>query len=342
MWDQTWWVQQAGVLLAGLLQHAEYRVEVQHRHLDFFARVVAPYLGVSRPARCAWPSFMTDDGTPLEMSWEWGSGAPVIRYSIEPIGLHAGTPLDPANLAAAPAFHKHMLQHLPSARLEWFDHFYAFFNGCLVEEQTDFARDPGDHNTSMFYAFDLPRGDDDITVKAYFFPKIRARRRGQTNLNVLLDAIFSAPCVDPVKMRAATALRDFCHEARTNNLEHEMLAIDLADPVDGRIKIYFRSRKTSFDSVCHIMTLGGRHRLWKAVLGVDTDPVDDLPVSNDHRTAGILYNVELRQDDASPVAKIYIPVRHYTNSDADVICGLGSYFGNTASVARYKEAMRML
>ena len=42
---------------------------------------------------------MTDDFSPLEYSWNWGTGAnpPDVRYSVETIAAEAGSDTDPFN-----------------------------------------------------------------------------------------------------------------------------------------------------------------------------------------------------------------------------------------------------
>lgn len=91
-----WWSKNTGHILAVLLNKAGYSPKLQYRDLKFFAEVIAPHLGASLEEsgekRSQWHSFMTDDGTPVELSWDWGTadGPPMIRYSIEPVGLHAG------------------------------------------------------------------------------------------------------------------------------------------------------------------------------------------------------------------------------------------------------------
>ncbi|MCJ1449484.1 MAG: hypothetical protein MMC23_010004 [Stictis urceolatum] len=334
-----WWSRHSGKALAVLLHNAKYPPDIQYRDLKFFAEVVAPHLGASHEASVEggaspWPSFMTDDGTPLELSWDWGTkdSLPTIRYSIEPIGLHAGTLLDPYNLAIGPAFQDQLVRSLPEMRLEFFQHFTSFFNSYIKHE----AGPNDDHRSSIFYAFDLAATE--ITAKVYFFPKMRARAFGQSNLEVILQAINTIPDIPNEDLEACEIFRNFTSDKVNRNLEYEMLAIDLVNPTKSRLKIYFRSRDTSFSSVINIMTLGGRirnsglysglvdlHRLWKAFFGA-CGPLDQPLDDNAHRTAGILYNVEFRLGESVPVAKIYLPVRHYSNSDVTVIQGLNDYF----------------
>ncbi|KAI0010204.1 tryptophan dimethylallyltransferase-domain-containing protein [Xylariaceae sp. FL0662B] len=330
-----WWSRHTGIALAVLLQNAGYPPDLQYRDLKFFAQVVAPNLGVSRERigdGTQWPSFMTDDGTPLELSWDWGTkdNPPMIRYSVEPIGLHAGTSLDPGNLTAGPALQEQLVHSLPSMRLEWFNFFKEFFEYRNLEESR-FVEDVEDHNSSIFYAFDL--STTVITAKVYFFPKLRAKACNQTNLEVLTQAIHEAPYCTEDNLKAWSVFHDFSLEMG-KNLEHEMLAIDLIDPLESRLKLYFRCRETTFNSVINIMTLGGRiknpklyqglrdlNRLWNALFDADIFPHQSLGEVS-HRTAGILYNVEFKLGDSIPVAKIYLPVRHYSRSDEAVIRAL--------------------
>lgn len=236
-------------------------------------------------------------------------------------------------------------------RLEWFNHFNAFFNAPGDHH----AESPiaEDHSTRIFYAFDLSAHC--ITAKTYFFPKFRANANGLSNLDVLSQAICTAPLVTTLNSRAFSLYHGFCTES-SDELEQEMLAIDHVDPLRSRIKIYFRSRKTDFDSVAKVMTLNGRNnnpmlkqgledlnRLWNTLFEVDTTG-QTLPEVG-HRTAGILYNVEFKLGDSLPVAKVYLPVRHYAKSDDGIMRGLGNYFdyhGRGKYMPQYVDAMNTL
>lgn len=381
---QRLWYQHIGKALGVLLYNADYSLEAQRRSLDFFKQLVAPNLGIFQGANSSytnsWESFMTDDGTPLELSWDWGvkDSRPTIRYSVEPIGLQAGTSVDPRNLLVGPILQDRLNQILPDIRVEWFNFFTDFFSGKDQYELPDnnssviykwynnlinFFRGrnntkPGflngleDHSSSIFYAFDLT--ETEITAKAYFFPKYRAVSSGQSNLEVLVQSMKSAPHCTEDNLQALSVFSDFSEDEASRGLEYEMLAIDLIDPFKSRFKIYFRSRETSFDSLTNIITLGGRIKgpnmqrgledlrcLWNAIFGVDTSSAQPLRNVN-HRTAGMLYNVEFRIGDQLPVAKVYLPVRHYSRSDDAVITGLEDYFTSHhrgSYMAAYRRAM---
>ncbi|KAI0423305.1 aromatic prenyltransferase [Xylaria grammica] len=195
----------------------------------------------------SWERFMTGEGSPVELSWDWGTddSRPTIRYSIEPIGLTADTSFDPLNLLVGEAFESQLVKALPNLRVEWLRHFQDFFkdrgnNGCESVNSHD-------HNTSIFYAFDLT--DTNTTAKAYFLPKFRAIARKESNLKVLMQAIQIAPYSSEGNLNVLSIFSDFSNDTASAHLEYEMLAIDLIDPQQSRLKIYFRYRETSFNSV---------------------------------------------------------------------------------------------
>jgi DMATS type aromatic prenyltransferase len=359
---QYWW-QTSGHLLAALLHDANYPPTSQHHILTFFGRTIAPYMGQAyNPLSPQWRSFMTDDHHPIELSWDWHTGRkpPTVRFSIEPVGLQAGTSLDPDNSHADTVFRKALLKALPETNMEWFHHF--------DHELAPVHRGDGlmeGHPSKLFYAFDLTAKS--ITAKAYFFPGFKARETCQSNLQVMAVAIVRAPYCTPSsnQLRSLHVFEDFVRDTSTPQLEMDMLAIDMEDPSTSRLKIYFRNRASSFASVRQMMTLGGRianpamerglhnlRRLWNAMLGQDGIP-DGQPLvpaaegSTNHRTAGLLYNVELPAGTTEPKVKIYIPVRHYASSDECVMSAIHAYMECVAGNGNgleygYAETMQRL
>ena len=104
------------------------------------------------------------------------------------------------------------------------------------------------------------------------------------------------------------------------------------------------------------MTLGGRlkspqmekgledlWRLWNLLFGAgkQISPSTELP-HREHRTAGILYNFEIRQGQALPVPKIYIPVRHYGRDDSSIADGLRTFLRQDLAVDSYVEALESI
>ncbi|KAI2631206.1 tryptophan dimethylallyltransferase-domain-containing protein [Xylaria nigripes] len=334
---QRLWCNHVGGAIGFLLNNAGYSSDFQSQSLEFFSQAVAPYLGAFHDKTDSddpsWHSFMTDDGSPVELSWDWGTtdSRPTIRYSIEPIGLHAGMPIDPSNAIAGPAMQRDLIRFLPQTNLEWFQYFKEFFD-YRGEKKDLTIEDSKDHNSSVFYAFDL--AEDATTAKVYFFPKYRAASLRLSRLEVLTQAINGAPYCTEENLQAYKLFSQFTADPATKDIEYEMLALDMIDPRKSRLKIYFRNRETSFDSVINVMTLGGRISTPELSQGLENlkhlrnglfQLESNSLKNNNHRTAGILYNVEFRLGDKFPVAKVYLPVRHYSRNDNAVIGALGEY-----------------
>ena len=343
--ERHWW-KKSGFLLAVLLYQAGYSSHAQYRILKFFAAVIVPSLGDTvEPTSGAnpWKSFMTDDGNPIELSWDWHTGAqsPTIRFSIEPFRALAATTMEPQNRAAAFQFHQALLQSLSRVNVEWFDHFEKIFNSGDIPHDSA----PEGHCSRIFYAFDL--AEENITTKAYFFPGYAASATGQTNMAIVSQAITTAPYCTPEKLEALSIFQEFAVAQSYSMFEIDMFAIDLVDPLFSRLKIYFRNRETSFSSVRRTMTLGNRiqtstmthglqnlKRLWKALFQLDEASDDAALPTRNHRTAGILYNVEFGLGNATPQVKIYIPVRHYAGSDRAILHALEEYLYQVDSQCR--------
>ncbi|KAI0152087.1 aromatic prenyltransferase [Hypoxylon sp. NC0597] len=334
---QNHWCRTAGRVLDVFMREANYSRHARSRITSFFAESIVPFLGPSTgPGFKRWKSFMTDDHTPIELSWDWRglTDKPIIRLSVEPVGLTAGTFADPVNSKGPDAF-KHMLtETFPKLEMSWFDHFNSFFNRRTME-----VNPVEGHRSRIFWGFDL--SETQITSKAYFFPGPFAREIGTTNLGAITESLAYAPYCTPGNLQAFHKLVSFAASYDTDALEFDMLAIDMVDPMKSRLKLYFRNRQTAFSSVRSTITLKGQKpgahlekglkdlkQLWDLLFHLPGASEDaELPFK-EHRTAGILYNVEFRLGNSYPDVKIYIPVRHYSNSDEDVLGKIGEFVDN--------------
>ncbi|KAI5460734.1 aromatic prenyltransferase [Mariannaea sp. PMI_226] len=328
---QYWW-QRHGYALAILLAKSSYSHSAQVQILEFFICSLVPWLGgVDESGVERWKSFMTDDYNPIELSWDWSTACkpPTIRLSLEPISEHAGTAKDPNNDHASEDFLDAILKVSPDRNMQWFHHFDAYFNHGVGNPEGL------SHGSKIFWAFNLV--EDDLAGKVYFSPLRRGISTDKTNLEVISEAIEAAPTCTPEGLTALYLFQDYVNEQKTKSaLEVEALAIDLVDPSQSRLKIYFRSRETSFQSVRNIMSLGGRlinkhteehaekglqnlRRLWDSLFDQYGVP-DEAPLSESrHETAGILYYVDFHVGGKMPKVKIYLPVRHYAANDWQVV-----------------------
>ncbi|CAH0023500.1 unnamed protein product [Clonostachys rhizophaga] len=340
------WYRTAGYLLASLLQNAGYSQQAQLKILGEFAEIIAPHLGLPPGLGTRhWQSFMTDDHNPIELSWDFHTGTqqPTIRYSIEPIGLDAGSAADPNNTKAPLLFKRSILKGFPHVNTELFKHFENTL-GSLWEDGL-----PEGHRSTIFWAFDLKEGQN--TAKAYFFPGAVARATNRSNFEVIHDAISSAPTWKFSDLKPLHTFINFMQQHKELALEVEMLALDLVNPAQARLKIYFRCRRTEFSTVRKIMSLGGAienldggleklKALWDSLLGTQGHH-DDMPLPhNNHRTAGILFNVEFKVQSTTPKVKLYIPARHYAKSDQQVIEAVAGFLNGEAEKLGHSDLTR--
>lgn len=349
------WQSKIGTPLAILLLKAGYNLETQYAHMQFFLNCTVPALG---PA-CSpsgnilpWQSFMTDDHTPVELSWEWGHTGedPSIRYALEPIGFSAHGCLGSSNLQASRDLIKQLQRTVPNLDLRCYNHYAERLladNHIPDSQQTALrGESPAETSSSFFIAYDLRRKGP-MTVKAYFLPSIRANQCKVSNFDLIVQAIRSLPETRAGAFQALELLTEFTQKDTLGSaLECDILSIDCVPEESARLKIYLRSRCTSFDSVKSIMTLGGRIQspenerafrdlleLWQALFfpgkpkaintGEELQPCA-------HRTAGILYYFDFSKTNPKPVPKVYLPVRHYGKSDYLVATALCTYMERRA------------
>ena len=334
--DAYFWWKTTGASLAVLLEKAGYPLDVQYDNLLFYCTYIVPSMGPMPNVKGqpqAWKSFMTDDSSPLELSWSWGSSnvEPMIRYSIEPISYFAGTAVDPHNLIAATSLMQSMHHKLPDIDLQWYNHFASALLAFdyTTSPATNHNR-MADHASHTFVAFDLE--DQFVRFKAYFLPTAKAREGGSTNLELMTEAINDLPNVSFPSFHCLLSYISTSSQTFTA----EILGLDCIAPDKSRLKIYLRSRSTSFAAVRSVMTLGGKvpdekgiaelRKLWGLVLNLPEDFSDEEELGGTgHRTGGILYYVEMKPGHALPVLKLYIPVRHYGQNDAAVANGVVTY-----------------
>lgn len=350
--DARFWWEATGPILATMMQQANYRAYQQYHCLRFFQDCVAPALG-PRPDRngnLPWRSFMTDDHTPIELSWSWTANNenPVVRFAIEPIEKGTGGRSTCSDMTAIRKLVERIRPICPLLDLTWFESLAQSLTvpGDANSHARAGSRAPlpstTEHNSQYFAAFDLaPSG---ITFKAYFLPQQRALREGTSPWELVHAAVQTIATPHPLMASALDRLVRYNRAClRGHAVEVEIVSVDCVPVSLTRLKIYIRSRATSFNSVRQIMRLGEADRpaqmetamrklrtLWELVLGLAPGWSDDdeLDLSG-HRTAGILYYLEFRPNAEGPVPKLYIPVRHYAQNDLQIAAGLAAYLGNT-------------
>lgn len=355
--DQRFWNRHLRHMLERMLFLAGYCDQDVSSQLRFLESIVTPHLG-KRPRRIgrhAHHSFMTDDGTPIEMSWSWTEGdidtMPVVRYSIEPLAMTLPKDEKWLNLHGSNAFLQDASGWFTAPDMTWFNR----VNNILLQyDRCPIGSKTGEHESQIFWAFDLDGGHR--LLKVYYVLNARAQGLSCSKLS-LVERAVSKLSVDE---SMATALENFFTFIRASgaDTEVEILSFDCIDPDRSRIKIYFRSRITSFSRVRSIMSWGQMHScttkgdmgslkdLWHSVLGLDSHRSLEDPLQvKKHRTAGILYYCEFKPRTSAIKSKVYIPVRHYGIND-QLIASRMSHFLTSRSMRlqekTYLEALQQL
>lgn len=126
---------------------------------------------------------MTDDGTTIELSWDWttASGLPKIRYSIEPC-LFFSYQGRVSNISAVNNFHDTVVANLPGVDFAWFDHF-----STLIVKPPRMNEEIHLPSNSVIYAFD--HINQSILAKAYYILRSEKQLNGSVDWKVIARAI---------------------------------------------------------------------------------------------------------------------------------------------------------
>lgn len=349
-------------MLRNMLVEAGYPLHSESIHTSFFRESVARSLGPhprGSGAPDCWKSFMTDDHTPVELSWCWSTSlaTPTVRYSVEPIGASAGQEVDPINTAASLRLLGDTLPLAPDLDLYLHRHFQRLLssrNEPIKKERDQSSYAP---QSQSFIAFDLL--EKSIVVKQYYLPGWRALSEEKTKFSVVDEALQKLPAPANALLDSLDMFHDFYRSFSGHSQPAvEIVAIDCLDPSQSRLKIYVRSHLTTLESAIDMLTLGGRapktrdeeeslRELWCSAFGLNPDEYrDDQPLrENKHRTGGILYYYELKAGMKVPKAKVYLPVRHYAQSDDQVARGLSEYLARRSKklvTGSYYEGVKKL
>ncbi|EFQ96918.1 tryptophan dimethylallyltransferase [Nannizzia gypsea CBS 118893] len=345
-----WW-RTTGPLMSKLLEKAEYSLYKHYKYLLLYHTHILPLLGprpIEDPAQALssippWKSFLTDDFSPLEPSWNVSGNSDsrsIIRLGIEPVSFDAGTAIDPFNQISVARFFESQNAAEVGVKGGLFEHFR---NDLFVGPESYMAiremLPEGEHMTQSFLAFDLDSGH--ITTKAYFFPILKALSTQQSTIKVLSDSIMGLAKKSNVwgpQAIVALAILEAWIASYNGGAKAEMLSVDCVDDAESRIKIYVRIPHTALRKVKEAYCLGGRltddntaqsldllDTAWRTMFRV-TDDAAELP-HNSHRTAGTIFNFEIRPGKWFPEPKVYLPVRHYCDNDLQIASRLQELFG---------------
>ncbi|TDZ15818.1 7-dimethylallyltryptophan synthase [Colletotrichum orbiculare MAFF 240422] len=345
--SKFWWSELSPPLLS-LMQSAGYSAEEQDLYADFVNQFVVPSLGPEpRTSKSGarvphFDSFCSDDFSPAELSWNVGPKGYKIRVGSEPIGAHAGTTRDPFNQDEPDAVMARLLR-LHGGRGAVDGRLWDVFKRHMFVDarhaETIVSRmAANEHMTTNTISFDLE--GEHPAPKVYFYPIPVSLLRDTHAGDVIAETLQQLPLNVTPSLRHITDFLARHNRGRAHgaeNLRPELVAFDAVAPELARFKIYVRTKATCMARVRDIYTLGGAlggplveggldliRLFYLHVLGL-TAPEEELPASS-HRTAGIIFNMEIKHNQARPVPKVYIPVRHYGGTDLRIAQNLSAFF----------------
>ncbi|KAI9149054.1 4-O-dimethylallyl-L-tyrosine synthase [Paramyrothecium foliicola] len=356
------WNDEVGSMLTEMLTMAGYAKHSTRLHAEFFRTAIASSLGFHPEATKApqtWKSFMTDDNTPVEVSWAWGNSAvlPKVRYSVEPISTWAAQGVDLINTAANARLLAESLNVSRDMDLYLHGHFQSLLTSQDWTQDNQDLCGPEVPQSQVFAAFDLM--ENEATVKQYYIPGRRAATEGTSNWEVVKESIRKLPAPAAPLLTSFDCFVDFLESFPAESQPTvEILAIDCLCPTKSRLKIYVRSRETSLRSCLDMLALNGRapksaeeddalRELWHSVFGLDPETYnenDELPEKK-ARTGGLLFYYELKANGKIPKSKVYLPVRHYAQNDDQVARGVSDFLekrGKKLTTGSYYDSLKKL
>ncbi|KAF3040687.1 aromatic prenyltransferase (DMATS family) [Didymella heteroderae] len=341
---QFWW-DKTGKQLAELLRYAGYTNSEQYNELLFFAFHVVPELGAApdKSGRLQWRTPHTPDGTPLELSWEWGlEGKGTIRTGFEPIGPFAGTEIDPYNRHETDIWVKYLEDQglVTGLDLEWYRHFTANVLPSKDTPPTEVDRAKLAKNDlfevapvgGTFVMRDIARSGP--MIKAYMYPGLKGKELGISKSDVVFRAIKALP-EEQYKSLTFEPLQEYLEDAvRKWNMEIHIFSFDMISPSTSRVKIYTRAPNTSQEYLMDALTIGGRNDLSVYSDQVIRDVQDFwniftagapgvLPQDGSARGPGFYFTT---QAGKIPTPKVYISPGPFCKNDMDVLARLRRYF----------------
>jgi DMATS type aromatic prenyltransferase len=209
----------------------------------------------------------------------------------------------------------------------------------------------------MFLGFEL--ANDQMMVKLYFLPSLKAALTGQTPLALSKEALQHLKGENGEPIFDLRMVCDYLESFPDATAPKPfIIAVDAEAPPKTRLKIYVRSPQTSFASVVDMLEMGGQlpalssralaslKELWQSVLDVDENFSSEKALPHrSHQTAGLLYYFSVKPGSKIPKVKVYLPVRHYGRSDYDIAAGLSAFLlkrGKCLNGATYLQGVRQL
>lgn len=278
--------------LVGLCQALRQGPEQTSRAVDVFETLTQHWAQASAEPKPAWPSDITDDGTPFEFSVSFHEGGADLRMLVEP-------QTQPTSLSSnwtAGLEINELLRERYGANNRHFDQVADLF-----------APGPGSNAQFSIWHAAVLRPDGTRLFKVYLNPRIRGASAARELVNEALARLGRRDVAE----RLAPALADDGSEPR-------YFSLDLEEARTSRVKVYV-GRNDNVEAIDRLATCASDLAPGEAAAWVER-----LSRRRDRFTARpILTCFAFDSESAAATATVHVPVRCYVKNDAesaDAVC----------------------
>ncbi|KAL4931681.1 aromatic prenyltransferase [Aspergillus undulatus] len=319
----AWWTNMSPILGRSLALTGHSGAS-QYKNLLLVYSTLLPFLGPvpgRTQSNIRWQSCIAGGKGPLDISINYQRSKATFRITIEPIGDEAGTDVDPMNELAP----RQLLSRLQNMRihgdgdggidLTWYnqlEHDLVLSNHHVRKHEHQEAISEYAIKTQRLIGLDLYESRPP-TVKAYFFPHIRAAATRQ-DWAVLLFGSVRKLCPDEAFQKSISMIESYITSIRDFLiLEKPNVAIDCLAPSRSRVKIYVAMEVSRLKDVYDLWALGGaldptpEMKKGFEIIRVMWDAVypNLLPTGKARESMTVHCNWELSPSSPAPVPKIY-------------------------------------
>jgi DMATS type aromatic prenyltransferase len=253
--DQELWWTKSAPLLARIMESANYSVHQQYQFLTLYNTLLVPHLG---PFQDTWHCSITHSGIGVEFSVNYQEhGVRTVRIGYEPVSYISGTARDQYNIITADnAMNRFARLQLPSFDTRLYTGFMKHLSLDIDEAKILKGAKLHSSKFKTQAAFGLDLKGEDVAVKSYVYPALKAHITGKTFRQLLDKAVQGQE--DAVQYAdAVTLVSDYMTAGNCYN-QYSFIGFDCKTPSSSRLKVYGAILDISWAKVAEIWTLGGR------------------------------------------------------------------------------------
>ncbi|EIN06467.1 aromatic prenyltransferase [Punctularia strigosozonata HHB-11173 SS5] len=351
VYDRThFWHAEVVRVLRRMLELSNYPPEMRDHYIRVYDGSIIPHLGpipdefgtVYKPC-----SIMVDDNGPAELGWAVDSlEKMIVRFYAEPLV---------STVNGSPASRDTWMPILdnfvhaggqPDPDLGWVQ---ICIDALTCEPLPAFGGSIGTQTSQFILGADLDKTG--MTGKAYFWPTLRSRMSGTSNIQTINACMERLGLVS----QWSTVTSYLATLPASHSATPEVVAVSTVRPEHNGIKAYIRTCANTLADLIPYMTLGGNptlvnhdgvrsavdsvRLLWRLLFNVDEHTAVHLHRPN-FWASGILVYYDLAPGRAYPLPKLFIDVRHRCQTDVQIARAVKLYFEETGNdgIASWYEA----